>query len=79
MKRKDYYNVLTPAVREKAIENTDTEMLNLHVNSMIDALAGGFSWDKSPEGFKYWNLICEVFRGVEYKLYKIDKEQVYEF
>lgn len=79
MKRKHYFNVLTKSVREKAIENTDKEMLNLEVNSMIDALAGAFSWRESPEGFKYWNLVCEVFRGVEYKLYKIDKEQVYEF
>lgn len=79
MKRIDYFNLLSEPIRQKAIENADKDMLELEVVSMIEALAGAFSWRESPEGFKYWNLVCEVFRGVEYKLHKIDKEQVYEF
>lgn len=33
------------------------------VPSMFDALLGGFNWEKTPQGFRYWAALADSFRG----------------
>jgi hypothetical protein len=49
MKRKDYYNFLPTEIKEKAYANTEEGMLNLEIENVIAAIAGGFSWKETPD------------------------------
>lgn len=74
MKRIDYYNLLPIEIREKALANTDDGMLKIDNVNIIEALAGGFSWRETPEGFEYWADIHEAIDDFYCKLEQIEKQ-----
>lgn len=74
MKRIDYYNLLPTEIREKALANTDDGMLKIDNVNIIEALAGGFSWRETPEGFEYWANIHEAIDDFYCKLEQIEKQ-----
>lgn len=73
MKRKDYYNLLPTEIKEKAIANTDKNSLNSNINNIHEAIAGGFFWDTSPEGDKYWMNVYEIIDSMYVKLEQMGK------
>lgn len=74
MKRKDYYNLLPTEIRERALANTNYGMLNIDNVNIIEAIAGGFSWKETPEGFEYWADIHEAIDDFYCKLEQIEKK-----
>jgi len=74
MKRKDYYNLLPTEIKERAYANTEEGMLNLEIENVIAAIAGGFSWKETPEGFEYWADIHEAIDDFYCKLEQIEKQ-----
>jgi len=61
MTRADWYKKLPQPARSQAQINTldyDPILLNLKESTMLGALAGGFDWDNTPEGYDYWDQIA---------------------
>lgn len=46
--------------RKQALENTDKEELDENINDAKMALAGGFNWNSSPQGFSYWDKFYDT-------------------
>ena len=61
----EWYEELPEPIRSQAIANYDPKFCNsLRVESQSVAIARGFNWDKSPQGFDYWNNIdSKALRG----------------
>lgn len=47
----EWYQELPEPYRTQAIENCDK---NAEVKSMWEAISGGFFWESTEQGWKYW-------------------------
>jgi hypothetical protein len=56
---KEWFEDLPKEVREKAIANTNDNLLGSRVENLKKALSGAFQWHLSPEGQNYWINIIE--------------------
>jgi hypothetical protein len=57
-------------IREKAIENFKTDLPSsghFVVPNMSEAVRQAFTWDKTPQGFEYWNDIYQMLQLLESK------------
>jgi hypothetical protein len=54
----EWLNELPEDVRDKAIANTDKDLLEINLyNRLSHALEGAFVWALTPEGWDYWDKI----------------------
>jgi hypothetical protein len=52
---KQHFETLEYPYREQALRNTSYEALIQEKESLLEALLSAFLWEKSPEGFKFWD------------------------
>ena len=64
-KIKDWLNCLNNPYKQQAITNLNTSVKEIKVNSISDALAIGFQWEYSKEGFEYWEQVYERLENIE--------------
>lgn len=60
---KQWFSLLPPDIRERAIANTKKAMLRFLDSSFSEAIKGAFIWESSPEGHEYWQEISEKHWG----------------
>ena len=63
---REWLNELPEDVRDKAIANTDEDILGERPNYpfLRHALIRAFNWDESPEGHVYWYNMAEFINIV---------------
>lgn len=56
-----YKLIADPTIRQQCIDNFDEELYIAELNvgyedggTIADAIYSGFDWDKSPQGYEYW-------------------------
>jgi hypothetical protein len=54
---REHLELLATPYREKALKNTPKERLEIKKESLKESLACAFPWQKSKEGFKFWNKL----------------------
>lgn len=64
-KIKDWLKCLNNPYKKQAITNLDTNLKEVKVNSICEALAVGFSWEQSKEGLEYWEEVYERLENIE--------------
>ena len=57
--RKEWLEELPNPYKELALRNTPKYRLEEIEESLSESILGAFDWDKSSEGFKYWNNLWE--------------------
>jgi hypothetical protein len=58
---REWLNELPEDVRDKAIANTEENVLAIKFyTNLADALNGAFIWEESQQGFDYWNEIHDT-------------------
>jgi hypothetical protein len=60
MTRLEWFKTLPYVIRDKAISYTTNGSLNNEVDSLHEAIIGGFEWNNTAEGYEYW---CRVGSG----------------
>jgi hypothetical protein len=60
---KNYLLQLPADVSEKAIINTQIEVLDQPCDGICDALLMAFYWDKTPQGHDYWEGIYNAYES----------------
>lgn len=61
---KEWLSELPEGIREKALNNADTGMLDMFSASAHEALSVAFIWESSPEGTHYWKSVhSTIFTG----------------
>jgi hypothetical protein len=58
---KEWFNELPDGYRERAIANTTEGILETRENSIVDAFYRSFTWDKSPEGHRFWKRVKDHY------------------
>jgi hypothetical protein len=64
MKKKTVYDFLMQMpqdISSKALINANKEVLAEEADSVCDALAQAFVWEKSPQGHDYWESIFNAY------------------
>jgi hypothetical protein len=51
---KEWLEQLPDGYRERALENAEYNLLELHRKTMATSIAAGFAWDDTPEGHSFW-------------------------
>lgn len=57
---KEWFNTVEQPYREQLLNNTPKQIQNLERNSLQEAISGGFIWQYSEEGQKYWSDYCNT-------------------
>lgn len=58
---KEWLEELPEPYRSQALKNTKEELLKIEEVSADQAVFGAFRWDKTPQGFQYWDsLFCKI-------------------
>lgn len=62
----DWYLQLPEPIRSQAIENYDADFASRSESMVAESFKGverslrvGFNWDKSPQGYKHWDMISQ--------------------
>jgi hypothetical protein len=58
---REWFNELPDGYKELALKNCRTTMLDTVQKDMISALARGFVWVKSDEGYEFWQEVYEHY------------------
>ncbi len=53
----DWYQELPDHIRRKALMNARVDICGIKSDSLYDAIAGAFDWEKTPEGKGYWENV----------------------
>lgn len=56
---KTWFKKLEEPYRTQAIINTTQSLLSVKVGLLSDALGGAFGWERTKEGYDYWNKLNE--------------------
>lgn len=59
--KQHFETIAAPVIRDRALRNAEKDgELDTVVPSLYAALAGGFTWKYTPEGYDYWRNICTL-------------------